>query len=124
MENPGNMPPETSVKRKRGRPRKDEGGRSGHRIMPRPVLNNNNGKQSGILNPIEKTVAGVVDAAFNGGYLVTVKIGNTETILKGVVFKPGQHVPLLSPEMISIGRNLLKQQVATPTKSSETISSK
>ncbi|KAF8023736.1 hypothetical protein BT93_F1047 [Corymbia citriodora subsp. variegata] len=38
--------------------------------------------------------SGVVEAEFDAGYLLTVRLGNPQKTLRGVVFKPGCHVPV------------------------------
>lgn len=38
---------------------------------------------------IGQTVTGVVEATFDAGYLLAVRIGNSNITLRGAVFKPG-----------------------------------
>ncbi|CAN8248279.1 unnamed protein product [Cochlearia groenlandica] len=39
---------------------------------------------------VGQTVSGVIEATFEAGFLLTVKIGSSDSILRGVVFKPGR----------------------------------
>ncbi|KAL5710758.1 hypothetical protein ACHQM5_021284 [Ranunculus cassubicifolius] len=43
---------------------------------------------------VGQAVFGILDGSFEAGYLLTVKVGNTDTVLKGVVFQPGSSVPV------------------------------
>lgn len=43
---------------------------------------------------VGQLVHGVVEAVFDAGCLLSVKVGNSETTLRGVVFKPGHYVPV------------------------------
>ncbi|XP_057485440.1 protein METABOLIC NETWORK MODULATOR 1-like isoform X1 [Actinidia eriantha] len=119
--NPGNnsnAPPNIPVKRKRGRPRKDQS--LNRREVPRmpPGLAVINGNQSRQLDAIEdgndgivgQTVTGVVEATFDAGYLLAVRLGNSNTSLRGIVFKPGHYVPVsaendVAPHVRMIRRN-------------------
>ncbi|KAL5066285.1 hypothetical protein RYX36_028022 [Vicia faba] len=89
---PSNVP----MKRKRGRPRKEENVIHGvHK--PENVLNFN--QPAGIMNNpdcgmLGKMVTGVIEAAFNDGYLVNVKVADSDSFLRGVVFLPGQFTPV------------------------------
>ncbi|KAL3508495.1 hypothetical protein ACH5RR_027896 [Cinchona calisaya] len=91
------------VKRKRGRPRKDQSlNRLGvFRVPPgfEGVKENKSQKADKIDDKdgmVGQAVTGVVEASFDAGYLLTVRIGNSHTILRGVVFKPGHYVPVTS----------------------------
>ncbi|GLJ30377.1 hypothetical protein SUGI_0601010 [Cryptomeria japonica] len=42
---------------------------------------------------IGQTVQGVLDGSFDAGYLITVRIGESDTIFRGVVFGPGLSIP-------------------------------
>ncbi|CAJ2639740.1 AT hook motif-containing protein [Trifolium pratense] len=46
---------------------------------------------------VGQIVTGVIEAAFDAGFLLSVRVGNSDTILKGLVFKSGHFVPV-SPE--------------------------
>eukprot|EP00250_Pteridium_aquilinum_P005336 c15447_g1_i1 orf=441-1406(+) len=43
---------------------------------------------------VGQSVHGVVDGTFDAGYLVTVRVGDMETMFRGVVFGPGLSLPL------------------------------
>ncbi|XP_022716909.1 uncharacterized protein LOC111275681 [Durio zibethinus] len=104
------------LKRKRGRPRKfpKHNLNQGETIQtPNHAENTHippgyegvNGNQPHQANPINdsndvmvgQAVYGVIEAAFDAGYLLTVRVGNSDTTLRGVIFKPGHYVPV-SPE--------------------------
>lgn len=57
-----------------------------------------------------QSVHGVVDGAFDAGYLVTVRVGDSETVFRGVVFGPGLSLPLnrendVAPKMKRVPRD-------------------
>nr|KJB81752.1 hypothetical protein B456_013G160100 [Gossypium raimondii] len=59
---------------------------------------------------VGQAVSGVIEAAFDAGYLLTVRVGNSDTTLRGVVFKPGHYVPVsaendVAPNLQMIRRN-------------------
>ncbi|XP_059442648.1 uncharacterized protein LOC132174914 isoform X2 [Corylus avellana] len=120
------------VKRKRGRPRKypkldleekaripkdqNLNRRESHRVPP--GFEGANGNQPRQVDSIDnandgmagQVVSGVIEAAFDAGYLLSVRVGNSDTTLRGVVFKPGHYVPVsaendIAPEMQMIRRN-------------------
>ncbi|XWS51879.1 hypothetical protein CRYUN_Cryun11dG0019700 [Craigia yunnanensis] len=121
-------------KRKRGRPRKypkhnlNQGenaqiprnqnpNRAENYLIP-PGFEGVNGNQPRQANPINdandvmvgQAVYGVIEAAFDAGYLLTVRVGNCDTTLRGVVFKPGHYVPVsaendVAPNVQMIRRN-------------------
>lgn len=45
-------------------------------------------------NLIGQNVHGVLDGTFDAGYFLTIRVGSTDTILRGVVFAPGVAMPL------------------------------
>ncbi|XP_050370961.1 uncharacterized protein LOC126788966 isoform X2 [Argentina anserina] len=49
-------------------------------------------------NMVGMAVSGVVEASFDAGYLLRVRVGNTGTTLRGIVFKPGHYAPVV-PEI-------------------------
>lgn len=117
--NSSNAPPNNPVKRSRGRPRKDQSLK--RRVvapMPPGFEAKANGNQPHQLHVIDnandvmvgQTVTGVVQAAFDSGYLLTVRIGNSNVSLSGIVFKPGDYVPIskendVAPNVRTIRRN-------------------
>ncbi|OIV92079.1 hypothetical protein TanjilG_08752 [Lupinus angustifolius] len=46
---------------------------------------------------VGQTVSGLIEAVFDAGYLLNVRVGDSDTTLRGLVFKPGRYVPI-SPE--------------------------
>lgn len=59
---------------------------------------------------VGQVVHGVIDATFDAGYLLTVRVGNSDNTLRGVVFKPGQYIPVaadndVAPNVPMIRRN-------------------
>lgn len=123
--NSHDAPPPMPLKRKRGRPRKDPSlirktdapaPPPGFRIVngnqPRQLLaiENTNANANPSDNIVGQAVTGVVEGTFDAGYLLAVKIGNSNTSLRGVVFKPGHFVPISSendvaPHVQTIRRN-------------------
>lgn len=124
--------PAIPVKRKRGRPRKDKSLNRVQSVRPRkgqnlhsaenasvpPGFHGVNGNHPYHVDSIEdasdgmvgQAVTGVVEAVFDAGYLLAVKIGNSNTSLRGVVFKPGHYVPVtaendVAPRVQMIRRN-------------------
>ncbi|CAK9163947.1 unnamed protein product [Ilex paraguariensis] len=111
-------PPAVPLKRKRGRPRKDQ---SLKRVKVTPVppgLEGVNGNQPHQIGPVDdakdgmvgQAVTGVVEAEFDAGYLLSVRVGNSNTSLRGLVFKPGHYVPVTAendvvPHVQMIRRN-------------------
>lgn len=114
-------------KRKQGRPRKN----------PLPVPGENNivphksdgrgrkprRKKSDITWPavvdsdfIGKQVHGVLDGSFDAGYLLTVRIGDSQTVLRGVVFEPSLCVPISKSNDIAPNVNLVRrnEQIVPP----------
>lgn len=79
-----NSPPPSSndglAKRKRGRPRKDENS------TPKPDM-----------NLVGKVVTGVIEGSFDAGYLLNVKVKDSDTQLRGLVFIRGRVTPI-TPE--------------------------
>ncbi|CAA3020026.1 uncharacterized protein LOC111392292 [Olea europaea var. sylvestris] len=106
------------AKRGRGRPRKDpnlkhvktargppgfEGGKGYHRPHKVDRVDGND-------NMVGQAVTGVIEASFDAGYMLNVRIGNSYTTLRGVVFKPGHYVPVtaendIAPHVQMIRRN-------------------
>ncbi|KAE8650136.1 uncharacterized protein LOC101213958 isoform X1 [Cucumis sativus] len=121
------------LKRKRGRPRKypklnyDENiliaknrGKKHLEAIPISPGSGVNGNQSlptiqiqnvadGMLGQV---VSGVIEAVFEAGYLLCVRVGNSGITLRGVVFKPGHYVPVsaendVAPDVQMIRRNAI-----------------
>lgn len=83
-----------TVKRKRGRPRKDEilGSEPSKRNRRARI----DGEGHGADPFIGQVVSGVLDGRFDAGYMLTVQVGGGGCVLRGVVFEPGLSVPISS----------------------------
>lgn len=105
------------LKRGRGRPRKDPNLKQVKTALGPPGFDGAKG-----IRPIEvdridvnenmvgQAVTGVVEVTFAAGYILNVRIGNSNTTLRGVVLKPGHCVPItdendIAPHVQMIGRN-------------------
>ncbi|XP_073146051.1 uncharacterized protein [Henckelia pumila] len=105
------------AKRRRGRPRKDPSlkhAKAAHTapgfVGTKEYLSQRGDQNNGIDIMVGQSVTGVVEATFDAGYLLTVRIGNSDTNLRGVVFKPGHFIPVtaandVAPHMKMIRRN-------------------
>ncbi|KAL2247623.1 uncharacterized protein LOC105176693 [Sesamum indicum] len=105
------------IKRKRGRPRKDPSlKRTGTARVPpgfegvKEHLPQRADRTDGMDSMVGQAVTGVVEASFDAGYLLSVRIGNSNTNLRGVVFKPGHFIPVtaendVAPHLQMIRRN-------------------
>lgn len=104
------------VKRKRGRPRKDPNlkrvaigaiprGFGGRESRSRQA-DRNDGGDGGMVG---QAVTGVIEATFDAGYLLTVRIGNSNTSLRGVVFKPGEFIPITAGNDIAPQAQMIKR---------------
>ncbi|OMO64880.1 hypothetical protein COLO4_31756 [Corchorus olitorius] len=88
------------MKRKRGRPRKDESVQGDSTsLTPASDSLKKNKQTMGISNPasdemVGQVVSGVIEGSFDAGYLLNVKVGDTDTNLRGVVFLPGRFTPI------------------------------
>lgn len=130
------------MKRKRGRPRKYpklDIGEKAHVVKDQSsnrVLNGRapsvcedvNGNQPPQVDSINdanddmvgQEVSGVIEAGFDAGYLLSVRVGNSDTTLRGVVFKPGHFIPVsaendVAPDIRMIRRNQIPLPAQTYT---------
>ncbi|KAM3701483.1 hypothetical protein ACJW31_05G177000 [Castanea mollissima] len=95
-------PADIPMKRKRGRPRKDESLLSSKKkpTTPEPDSIKKNKESAstsgGGVNDVMvgQMVTGVIEGSFDAGYLLNVKLGDTDTLLRGVVFLPGRFTPI------------------------------
>ncbi|XP_068668699.1 uncharacterized protein [Aristolochia californica] len=103
-----------SGKRKRGRPRKDDSvdmtGISGSDVAKRNRRRRVDSSDCTDTALVGQVVSGVLDGSFDAGYLLTVRVGETGTVLRGVVFEPGLSVPIsavndVAPHIKMIRRN-------------------
>ncbi|XP_057992816.1 protein METABOLIC NETWORK MODULATOR 1 [Hevea brasiliensis] len=58
---------------------------------------------------VGQVVHGVIEAAFDAGYLLTVRVGNSETTLRGVVFKSGRYVPVSTDNDVAPGVQMIRR---------------
>ncbi|KAG2318503.1 hypothetical protein Bca4012_055293 [Brassica carinata] len=96
-----------AAKRKRGRPRKDVSmtqGESSRGTTPKEDV-----------NLVGEIVTGVVEGSFEAGLIINVKVKDSDTRLRGVVFARGKVVPVtpendLAPHVKMIVREVIKNQ--------------
>lgn len=94
-------------KRKKGRPPKNRALLPGGESSTAPVPPKADGrgrkpkrKNGDVVWPavdstyVGQQVHGVLDGSFDAGYLLTVRVGNTQTVLRGAVFEPSLSVPI------------------------------
>ncbi|KAK9673913.1 hypothetical protein RND81_12G198400 [Saponaria officinalis] len=134
--------PDVTMKKKRGRPRKDP---TKLAYVPRkrlltqnysesapvpPGFEESNGSQPRPVDAVDdtnvdsmvgKVVNGVIEAVFDAGYLLSVRVGDSDTFLRGVVFKSGHYVPVspendLAPGLPMIKRNDVPFPVGNETR--------
>ncbi|GLT29383.1 hypothetical protein SLA2020_042550 [Shorea laevis] len=101
---PGSSSPaEPPTKRRRGRPRKDESlvQEENSNIPAMAALDGAKKNKQSVSTSnapnddmVGQVVSGVIDGLFDAGYLLNVKVADTDTFLRGVVFLPGQFTPI------------------------------
>ncbi|KAK8951108.1 hypothetical protein KSP39_PZI003358 [Platanthera zijinensis] len=84
----------SALKRKRGRPRKDEtsGSESNRRVLRTPHSN---------VNLVGREVYGSFVGVFDTGYLLTVQVSDSGPVMSGLVFDPRLSVPISSENDIA-----------------------
>ncbi|KAI9385031.1 hypothetical protein POPTR_011G001901v4 [Populus trichocarpa] len=91
-------PVDPPMKRKRGRPRKDESSVPGEKTPVLPESDNmkENKETTGTTGAsmVGQVITGVIDGLFDAGYLVKVKVGDSDTPLRGLVFLPSRFIPI------------------------------
>ncbi|OIS99375.1 PREDICTED: uncharacterized protein LOC109231021 [Nicotiana attenuata] len=119
------------AKRRRGRPRKDGGvakrGNLQSPVTPPPPetikkvqqnaveLSQRDGSIVGGNNIIGQMVSGVVDGCFDAGYFISVRVGNSATTLRGLVFQPGRFAPITPANDVAPSATMYhRNQVSTP----------
>ncbi|KAL6553402.1 hypothetical protein OROGR_007244 [Orobanche gracilis] len=105
------------LKRRRGRPPKDPNLKRPAPIHIPPDLDGVKHYLPSRSDPtaspqslVGQSVSGVVEATLDAGYLLNVRIGNSPTNFRGIVFKPGHYVPVtaendVAPHLQMIKRN-------------------
>ncbi|XP_076947926.1 protein METABOLIC NETWORK MODULATOR 1 [Bidens hawaiensis] len=109
-------------KRKRGRPRKDPSekrAQKAHRLQAARMapgftqLTHKAPRADPINDPTEvmvgQVVTGVVEATFDAGYLLAVRIGNSKITLRGAVFKPGHTAPVTAENDVAPHVEMIKR---------------
>ncbi|XP_009802450.1 protein METABOLIC NETWORK MODULATOR 1-like [Nicotiana tabacum] len=116
--NSSTVPIALPLKRRRGRPRKDPSlKRVGQpQVPPRFELVQEIQPQQANRNDgmIGQAVTGVVEAAFDAGYLLSVRIGDSNTNYRGVVFKPGHYVPVTAANDVAPHVQMIRRNEARP----------
>ncbi|XP_059627701.1 uncharacterized protein LOC132270516 [Cornus florida] len=108
------------VKRRRGRPRKDDN-QVKKENAHLPVAPASDGTRKNQHVEVDQTagidddmvgqvVSGVIEGSFDAGYLLSVKIANSNTILRGVVFQPGLFSPLTAANDIAPNAKMYKRK--------------
>ncbi|XP_004500054.1 uncharacterized protein [Cicer arietinum] len=66
---------------------------------------------------VGQVVSGVIEAAFDAGFLLSVRVGNSDTTLRGLVFKPGRFVPVCPENDVAPGVPMIQRnEVPFPSK--------
>ncbi|PON38412.1 hypothetical protein PanWU01x14_312920 [Parasponia andersonii] len=115
-------PGDLHMKRKRGRPRKDKSLVQGESTNTVPVSDSSKKtKQSvasgdGADKMVGQVVSGVIDGSFDAGYLLNVKVGDTDTQLRGLVFLPGRFTPITAANDVAPHVRMYKRkEIPIPT---------
>ncbi|KAJ1427197.1 hypothetical protein SESBI_09859 [Sesbania bispinosa] len=110
---PSNVP----MKRKRGRPRKEESVVQGENVPGMHKSDNvlNSNQTVGATADCEdemvgKVVTGVIEGTFNAGYLLNVKVADTDTFFRGLVFLPGQVNPITAENDVAPHVKMIKRK--------------
>ncbi|KAF7815817.1 uncharacterized protein G2W53_029786 [Senna tora] len=130
------------LKRKRGRPRKYPRPHVDGNAHIQNVQNVNRNPVSGVnahVPPVFERVSGnqphrrdlendlndpmvgqevscVIEAVFDAGYLLSAKVGNSNTTLRGLVFKPGHYAPISAENDVAPGVPMIQRnEVPFPT---------
>ncbi|CAN6690115.1 unnamed protein product [Malus baccata var. baccata] len=89
------------MKRKRGRPRKDENLAPAENptVIPGPDSSKKTKQNASTSDDVEnemvgQVVTGVIEGSFDAGYLLNVRVGDTDTQLRGVVFLQEKITPI------------------------------
>ncbi|KAH9609424.1 hypothetical protein KSS87_013321 [Heliosperma pusillum] len=126
--------PDVTVKKKRGRPRKDPSLNSpkiayvprkrgitqnyGESAPVPPGFEETNGPLPQHVDPVSdsnqdsmvgQVVTGVIEAVFDAGFLLSVRVGDSNTCLRGVVFKSGQYVPVSAENDLAPGLQMIRR---------------
>lgn len=110
-------PADPPMKRKRGRPRKDDSQIQGESspVMPGSDCMKKNkqivsASNAAIDDMVGQMVSGVIEGSFDAGYLLNVKVGDTDTQLRGVVFLPGRFTPITAANDVAPNARMYKRK--------------
>lgn len=110
-------PADPPIKRKRGRPRKDDSQVQGESspVMPGSDCMKKNKQIVGASNAaiddmVGQVVSGIIEGSFDAGYLLNVKVGDTDTQLRGVVFLPGRFTPITAANDVAPNARMYKRK--------------
>ena len=69
---------------------------------------------------VGQAVSGVIEAVFDAGYLLSVRVGNSDTTLKGLVFKSGHFVPVCPENDVAPGIPMIhRTEVPFPSRANQ-----
>ncbi|XP_024368766.1 uncharacterized protein [Physcomitrium patens] len=126
----GVSPAAPPLKRRRGRPRKSELPPTSSSGKDAAAPQNARGAGTELAKPrkqrkrkgveaapasvdvsmIGQQVTGVLDGTFDAGYLLSVRVGNSDVVLRGVVFGPGLSVPLSRAPDVAPGVKYVRRE--------------
>ncbi|KAL5773340.1 hypothetical protein ACOSQ2_013264 [Xanthoceras sorbifolium] len=121
-------PADLPVKRKRGRPRKDDSNVQGDSIpiMPVPDSGKKNKQTAATSDPaaddmVGQVVSGFIEGSFDAGYLLNVRVGDTDTHLRGLVFLPGRFIPVTAANDVAPNvRMYTRKEIPIPVQNPQT----
>ncbi|KAJ4838680.1 hypothetical protein Tsubulata_003112 [Turnera subulata] len=105
------------LKRRRGRPRKDESLAQSESTPSMPGTDSQKKNKQTLVTTggaigcdmVGQVVSGVIEGAFDAGYLLKVKVGDTDTHLRGVVFLPGRFTPITTANDVAPQAKMYKR---------------
>ncbi|KAK7278007.1 hypothetical protein RJT34_23028 [Clitoria ternatea] len=69
---------------------------------------------------VGQVVSGVIEAVFDAGYLLSVRVGDSDTTLRGLVFKPGRYVPISSENDVAPSVQMIQRnEVPFPSRTTQ-----
>ncbi|XAR53783.1 hypothetical protein NMG60_11022465 [Bertholletia excelsa] len=110
------------MKRKRGRPRKDESlvqKENAKSPQPQPAptkdVRSNQHLESSPSNGtrdemVGQVVSGVIEGCFDAGYLLAVRVGNSKNVMRGLVFQQGLFTPITAANDIVPHAKMFKRR--------------
>ncbi|KAK8551606.1 hypothetical protein V6N13_120061 [Hibiscus sabdariffa] len=103
------------TKRRRGRPRKDNSIQGDSTVLAPPSdnLKNMQGVETNLSTSddmVGQMVSGVIEGSFDAGYLLSVKVGDTNTLLRGMVFLPERVTPITAENDVAPDAKMYKRK--------------